>query len=65
MVVRGLEISLDCANPNLVYFGGSVIEGVVRFTVDEEPISARGTLRCLNRILTCVLTKHGFFRCSP
>ena len=56
MVVRGLEISLDCANPNLVYFGGSVIEGVVRFTIDEEPISARGTLRCLNRIFTYVLT---------
>ena len=48
MVVRGLEISLDCANPNLVYFGGSVIEGVVRFTIDEEPISARGIYSLFN-----------------
>ena len=44
MGVKNLEINLQCGNPNLVYFGGSIVEGTVSFTIDEEPISARGTL---------------------
>ena len=43
MGVKNLEITLQCGNPNLVYFGGSVIEGIVRFTIDDSPLSARGT----------------------
>ena len=42
MGVKNLEITLQCSNPNLVYFGGGVIEGIVRFTIDDEPMSARG-----------------------
>ena len=45
MGVKNLEITLQCGNPNLVFIGGNPVVGIVRFTIDEKPKSARGRMR--------------------
>ena len=42
MGVENLEITLQCGNPNMVFFGGDPVVGTVRFTIDEKPKTARG-----------------------
>ena len=42
MGVKNFQITLQCSNPNLVFFAGSPVVGTVCFTIDEKPKTARG-----------------------